>query len=689
MSKSKDSKHDEAQVASFWAHKFNKSIVAKSDYTKRWTEYLEAYNGEYFKNTNLPEYRSDLVSNYIFSTIETIRPIMLDNDPKFQVMPRTPDGVEFANDLQNALSYEWDRDGMNVKLYKELITTLVLGTSVAFMHWDSDKKEATAKFVSPFNIFPDPLATGIDDAEYIIYASYQNAERLKREFPSRSDLLIGGDINHSELVHDNDKDATIDNQILVLEVWTRGYETFSGDPKEDDIGKERVITICPDLGIVLSDKGNPYKDKDLPFRLLKDYDIPGKFWGEGEIAQLISPQKHMNDLNNSILDNAKMTANMPWIVDKNSGIKKGSITSRPGLIIRKNPGTEVRREQPPSLPAYVQNTVDSYKGDIEHISGIYNSLRGESETGVYTAQGILALQEAGQARVRLKVKLMEDFLGEVATLWYSRIKQFWVENRFIRTVKPTGDYDFTEYTRKTSLHDYDIRIMAGSTMPTNRGAMLDLMIRLAQTQMPDGETVVDRESVLEYLPAEIKSSILRRMEDKTTPIEAQIMELTEFVQVLGQELEEITMESRENDEGTFDVIEEITGTLEEVNGRILQLQEEYDRMRQEQEEESRQEEIVRNAYNEGYSDAGELENYDDIMGEEDPMDIGMFDEEVDALEPFGFDDEGDEEPELTDELGINDIAELPDDILEGIENLSDEELRLLLRQYPQLADLIR
>ena len=77
---------------------------------------MDAYKGDYFKNKNMPEYKSNVVSNYIFSTIETIRPIMLDNDPVFQSTPRQPEGMEFSNDCNEALMYEWDREQMRTKL---------------------------------------------------------------------------------------------------------------------------------------------------------------------------------------------------------------------------------------------------------------------------------------------------------------------------------------------------------------------------------------------------------------------------------------------------------------------------------------------------------------------------------------------------------------------------------------------
>ena len=406
--------------------------------------------------------------------------------------------------------------------------------------------------------------------------------------------MTGSAINYSELVNENDKNAQINNQVLVLEIWTRDYQTEEHQ-NEDGVTKfkypnGRVITLCPELGIVLSDKSNPYNDGEFPFRLMKDYDVPNKFWGEGEVAQLLSPQKYMNELNNSILDNAKATANMPWIIDKNSGIGYGKITARPGLVIRKNPGSEVRREQPPSMPMYVVNAVETYKDDIEMISGIHNSLRGDSATGVYTAQGILALQEAGQVRIRLKVKLLESSLGGIAQLWFSRMKQFWKEDRWLSITRADGSYDLKKFTSKSLKYDYDIKITAGSTMPVNRGAMLDLMIRLAQTPMPDGQNLVDREAVVEYLPEEIKSALLRRMGDKQqelAQLQQAIEQLGGQLQELVQQLQQVAQESQQNDEQTFQVIDEITDAIEHVNKQILQLQEKHDMIEKERQEQEK------------------------------------------------------------------------------------------------------
>ena len=655
-----EERYDEQQLASEWNFKFKDDMVTKAPYTKRWNTYIDAYNGDYFKNASLPEYRSNQVSNYIFALVETIRPIMLDNNPKYEAIPRQPDGRNFSTDLTEALSYEWDREDMRAKVARELINVLTLGSSVFYIPYDSEEKQIKAIPVSVFNLFVDPLATSFDDAEHVIYADYFNESVLRRRYAEKAHLIKGGAVNYTELVYNNTANSRVDNQVLVLEVFTRAYEydeEVIGEVKKvkPKYPKGRHLIIAPMLGIVFEDKAMAYKDGKFPFEIIKDYDLPGKFWGEGEVAQLLSPQTYMNEINNAIIDHAKTTANSPWIVDKNAGIPQGKITNRQGLIIRKNPGSEVRRETPPGMPNYVVQTPDILKDDMREISGMFNSLRGQSDTGVYTAQGILALQEAGQVRIRLKVQGLEGSLAKIARLWFSRMQQFWKEDKWIAITKSDGTNDMKLFKSGNILqHEYDIKITAGSTMPNNRGAMLDLMIRLAQTPMPDGQPLVDREAVAYFLPQEIQGAMIQRMQGQNTQINQQMQQLQQMIEQMGQQMQEFVQQDQKDDQQTMSAIEQIVAGLESVNKEILQLQDKHDKIEEEKKTIEKEEKIKNDSYNTGYTDAEKMyQDPEEDIAEEEDMSGG-----------------------------------LPEEILAGIEGLSDDELALLLQRNPELIELM-
>ena len=670
-----------------WVYsKFKQAYVAKAPLMDKWKEYMSAYKGTYFQNKNLPDYKSNEISNHVFSTIETIRPIMTDNNPKFLAVPSTPAGMEFSADVQTALDYEWDREKMPLKLPAQLIPMLVYGNAVWFVQWDGKDGEygnISIKPVDPFNIFPDPLAESIDNSEFLVYATYRNANQIKQQFPEKASAIEGSRITMSELVAERDNNDTQDaNQVLILEMWCRDWvtmdETVEGK-KQLKYPKGRVITCLPELGILLSDKKNPYKDGKFPFVLMKNYDIPFEFWGVGEVEQIMSPQHYVNELTNQIIDNAKNTANMQWIIDKNSGIGQGKLTNRPGLVIRKTPGSEVRRDTPPAMPNYVREQIEVLKKDIQDISGVFDSLKGEQQGSVTAASAILALQEASQARIRLKIKLMEASLSELAQIVYSRMQQFWKLDRWVRITDVEGNPSFREIGAQVLQNDYDLKVMAGSTMPVNRNAMLDLMIRLAQTNGEDGLPLVDRKAVLEFLPTGDKKAITDRF------AELQAQQQQQAQQQEQAQMQQMQMQKGELDRG---VAEQVMQMLQQVIQASDMTSKQVDELIMDKEQRDKKEyesQIEEKGYKRGLKDGKvqSKEEKEEVTPNEETSDVN--EEEKKMLEKQLLSENAQMEEALNSQ-------QIPDEVLEELLVLAQQDpemFREIIQSYPQLAEMLQ
>src|SRR5690606_41812412 len=89
-------------------------------------------------------------------------------------------------------------------------------------------------------------------------------------------------------------------------------------------------------------------------------------------------------------------ANTPWIKDTNSGVKSEDLTNQEGLVITKNPGSEVRRDPPPPLPNSLFQLYLQVQRNMETISGVHDVTQGRRPTGIAAASAIAQLQEAGQ-----------------------------------------------------------------------------------------------------------------------------------------------------------------------------------------------------------------------------------------------------------------------------------------------------
>ena len=634
-------------------------MVAKEPYTARWLNYLNAWDNSLYEDQSTPSYKTNHVSNFIYSTIESMRPVLFDQNPKFEAIPVTSEGMPYSSDITTVLDWEWHRTNMQELLLANSVYTFTTGTSIIMLkyeHSDKPKSEVDGQVtpvkVSPFNVFPDPLATSVEDAEYIIYADYMHVNKLKQKFPDKADALQGAEIQYSELVNERDDNAKLDNQVLVLEVWCRDYSTMEEEVEGEKVKKKsfpkgRILTIAPELSLILEDKENPYDTGRFPLFLFKDIDVPFQFWGEGEIKWLLAPQKQANDLYNQIIDNAKHTANMQWVIDKNAGIPKGQLTNRPGLIIRKNPGSEVRRDSPPSMPMYVQQMIETLKGDMEVISGVHDITRGQTPNGIQSAAAIIALQEAAQIRIRLKVTLHENALGILGTEWLERIRQFWkfnrivpqkvdessllpkmqlngsemqpnqtpesngmqqggeinhpadAENNIMQNMQLTGaqaSYKMLEINpRKQLQHEFCVKIIGSSVMQNSRASMLDQMIRLMQTPAEDGMPCVPREAVLDYLPNANKRLIMQ------------------YFQKLKEEQMQLQQQQQMNNESTQQ-LQMLTQQMQEIGQVVGGMQQKV----QQDEQAGQQEQIKAQGYEQGKQEAQVLSQQMDKSGQVDP-----------------------------------------------------------------------
>lgn len=509
---------------------YQKSYDAKASLHSKWKKNYKAYNGELFDNQT-PSFRSNEVSNYVFSTIETIKPIMLNDNPKTNVVPKDNNMYDKARVVQCILDNEWKRAKMFKKLHLINHMNLIYGTAILGIFWNSNDQNKLGNVepivISPFNFYPEPSATDLDKAEYCIYATYKKVSELCKMFPDKSEEIKAQATSNVDenLMFGKEGSDFGDNNVLCLECYMKDYSVNTYieeeindegikckyEVKERKYPNGRRVIIAGD--VLLEDGPNPYNDNgDFPFVVLRCYPQYGTFWGISEVEMLISPQEHANRIMNGIIENALLNGN-PWtIIDNNSGVEKNSLSNRPGLVIRKNPGSEVKRDAPPPLPSYVQEIVNVLKNDMQEISGVFDVVKGERPGSVTAASAIQALNEQAQGRIRLKVQFMEDFISEVGGLWIKRVQQFWITQRTIRVAgkpivsdlasKPIllengTSMQFITVSRDEVDGDYDFDVFAGSTMQTNKSAIAQTVIQLAQTPAEDGLPMLDRQTVLE------------------------------------------------------------------------------------------------------------------------------------------------------------------------------------------------
>jgi hypothetical protein len=527
-------------------YKYKEAKNFKRNYDKDWDKWYKLYSGAHWE-ANRPSWKSDPVVNFIFATIETIIPIMTDSSPTITVVPTMPDDATNAEVFSQIVKRSWVSNEMQLKLPTILKNVLKYGTGFAKVWWNPKLSkgmgDVAVSVVDPRHVYPSPGAIEIDDAAYMIYAANVPLSTVERDYPNVKGLIPPGvwdedlSINKTVTAQGGGKVALIGpiqstdgstvswpagtspnaasydrgRMCTIVELWS----------KEDDDSMR--VTIMAN-GVLLKDEPTPFQHGEYPFIKFIDYVIPSCFWGMGDIQQLEKLQDNINKRRGQTQDILRITGNPPIIADADSGLNPKAMTTRPGTIIFKNRGTEVKWLQPPILPASLFQLQELDKQDFDSISGIYDVTQGKKPSGIEAASAITELQEAAQTRLRHKVRNMESGLYRMGRQIISLIQQFYTEERTIRLVgKNPTQPEFVTVNKEiidengnlvklndTSIGEYDLEVGVGSTMPVNKTRRYTEMMEMYSAGVVDAQAVIENST----LSPQEQMRILSRMQQQ-------------------------------------------------------------------------------------------------------------------------------------------------------------------------------
>lgn len=462
---------------------FTKAKTHKMKYDTKWLEYYKFFRGKQWKEQR-PSYRHSEVINMIFQSIQSTVPIQTDSRPKFTFIPRSPMDLEFSEILNKICDSDWERKNWLFKLTEIIYEANFYGAGLGGMEFDPTTPEGPQRdFLSrdPFYCFPDPSAYDCNDkCKYFIYAEPTDIEQIKKDYPEfakyiKPDVvdLTGGDktnvdkvrfkspVDNRTFVDSNTGyDITDTNKVLKITCYIgpENYEQEDMLTQEDPVNDQSLNAengepqpapkypngrkIVMASGVLLYNGENPYEDKKFPFAKLVNYILPREFWGISEIEQLMGPNKIFNKIVSFTLDVLTLMGNPIWVVDSTSGIDADNLFNRPGLVVEKEPGSEVRREAGVELQPYILPLLDRIKTYFDNISGVNDMTRGAEPKDVTAASAITALQEAAQTRLRLKARHLDGFLQQIGQMWISRLLQFGTVPEVVRI---TADENASKY----------------------------------------------------------------------------------------------------------------------------------------------------------------------------------------------------------------------------------------------------
>ena len=431
-------------------------------------------------------------TNIIHPVIEGQVALLTEQNVSVSAVPQSPSEVPFAKKAGQVLEFIKDKNKIHRVIERHERNREKYGTGVLRVIFDPDLLGGAGlpqiECVENGSIFIDPCITDpskIQEAEFIIEAAVKSIYWAKETYGSE----IASQIEENYFPYGEAKNYdSVNAKYLHLLVWTRKG------------GILRLVEMSGD-GTILSDSGENesfYAVSKYPYFFTNLYGREGSIWGVGDVELLCPTQDLINDLDDQIRLNARLTANPQRLVETGSGIDLESLTNEPGLNIPVNNINAVRDLQPSAVPSYIierRNLALQY--ETSKVSRFSDQMLGSKQKGVDTATEALALQENAHQGISFKKLQLQETLSDVFSYCLALVREFWngdVEFRInkesdeficfsaseLSAIKRLRKKDGEFIPEGTKEAEFEIKVSVGAGLPYNKAYQYSMIVELTK-----------------------------------------------------------------------------------------------------------------------------------------------------------------------------------------------------------------
>ena len=268
------------------------------------------------------------------------------------------------------------------------------------------------------------------------------------------------------------------------------------------------------------------------------YMYTGTPYAMSAVTPLIGKQQEINKAHQIMLHNANLSSNLRWMYEEGSVPEDEweKYSSAPGALLKYRSGFS---PPTPIQPAPINNAfftvVQQGKSDAEYISGVPSAMMGFSQDQAETYRGLLANDEFGTRRLKAWMNsIVEPSLEHLGRVFKMLAQKHYTVEKVFRIVQPEANAQeekevrininmYNDYGKAIGKYkDYaaarfDVRIIAGATLPLNRWALLeeyfkwyqagliDDIAMLAETDIRNKDKIVERKSMLSQMQGQLQS----------------------------------------------------------------------------------------------------------------------------------------------------------------------------------------
>ena len=265
-------------------------------------------------------------------------------------------------------------------------------------------------------------------------------------------------------------------------------------------------------------------------------------------------QEYINKIRSLIVAHASSSTNVKLLIPRGSMNKQQleAEWARAGTaVIEFDPelGQPIVAGPVPLPNELYKNEADA-KADIERILGIYALMQGDQGAAPQTYKGTIALDEFGQRRIKSKKDDIEAGLNQMGKIIIQFIQSYYTAEKTIRLMNPNAlptevtinqeIYNpvtgmFIERLNDVTIGKYDMIVVSGSTLPSNKWARFEYYMQLYQTGLIDQVEVLKQTDVADMEGVLERNDQRKQMAGQIQQLQAQVKQLSGDLQTAQRE----------------------------------------------------------------------------------------------------------------------------------------------------------
>lgn len=412
---------------------------------------------------DVDDWRSNLHLPDAFSAIQTQAQETIERKSRPHLLA-TEESDEPIQDFANSvITYNMNNTGFDYQLYLAKLSASSRGTAFIMDYWRTDKRivkdpvglndDGTIKYedkeIIDFDddysewipneyMYEDEKAKHHDEAVDGVKRDILNIDEFHRTYDNKPGFFDtewvkkGGDTSTRGTIFKLPEDVT-EEDVEILHYYNRSIDAYWVVANN--------TTIC--------DEPLPSKHKELPWAVVYQYKIPGKFYGIGipKVLHMLSEER--NSIRNLQMDRQKMQINKMFLHNSTFDIDDEDLVTRPhGLISVDTNGQDIRQAILPieygDIPASSFKSNEDLLEDIRRASGIDDRISVSNSATTATQAAIV--KESTLKRINLiSITNEMDSIIRIGRLKWSNIQFFYGTPRLERITQDNEEREKKTY----------------------------------------------------------------------------------------------------------------------------------------------------------------------------------------------------------------------------------------------------